>query len=119
MEDPENLFKLMNIFRKLQIIDSGILRFAEYQMGARHQRERVYNSWMVTRHFRFKMPQIAELINKHHVKIKMFLGRYDRLMTQRNMQNLLRHLKHYDLEILDKGHSMLIDDVARYLRNKP
>jgi pimeloyl-ACP methyl ester carboxylesterase len=118
VEKPESLFKLMNLFRKLQIIDSGILRFAEYQMGARHQRERVYHSWMMSRHLYFKMPLIAELINKNGIKIKMFLGRYDKLMTQRNMQNLLRHVKQYDLEILDRGHSMLIEDVARYLKNK-
>jgi pimeloyl-ACP methyl ester carboxylesterase len=118
VEKPESLFKLMNLFRKLQIIDSGILRFAEYQMGARHQRERVYHSWMMSRHLHFKMPLIAALINKHSIKVKMFLGRYDKLMTQRNMQNLLRHVKQYDLEILDRGHRMLIEDVARYLKNK-
>lgn len=118
VDEPESLFRLMNLFRKLQIVDAGILRFAEYQMGARHQRERVYHSWVMSRLLRFEMPAVAALINQHGVEIKMFLGRYDKLMTQRNMQNLLRHLKKFDLEILDRGHSMLIDEVARYLKGK-
>lgn len=118
VEEPESLFRLMNLFRRLQIVDAGILRFAEYQMGARHQRERVYNIWVMSRHLSFKMSEIARLINRHGIKVKMFLGRYDKLMTQRNMQNLLRHLKQYDLEVLERGHSMLIDDVARYLKNR-
>ena len=118
VEEPESLFRLMNLFRRLQIVDAGILRFAEYQMGARHQRERVYNSWVMSRQLSFKMPRIAGLINRHGVKVKMFLGRYDKIMTQRNMQNLLRHLKQYDLEVLERGHSMLIDDVARYLKSR-
>ncbi|WP_017732951.1 alpha/beta fold hydrolase [Nafulsella turpanensis] len=117
VEEPESLFRLFRLFRKFQLIDKGILRFAEYQMSNRHQREKVYNSWVMSRALRFDMTQIASLINRHKVKVKMYLGRYDRLMTERNMQKLLRHLHDYELEILNKGHYMLIEDVARFIRN--
>ena len=116
VEQPDSLFNLIRLLRKLQVVDKGILRFAEYQMSNRQQREKVYNSWLMSRALRFDMKKIASLIKQHGVKVKMFLGRYDKLMTEQNMQKLLRHLKDYELQILEKGHYMLIDDVAHFIR---
>ena len=116
VEQPESLFSLIRLLRKLQIVDKGILRFAEYQMSDRQQREKVYNSWLMSRALRFDMKKIATLIKQHGVQVKMYLGRYDKLMTEQNMQKLLRHLEDYELQILEKGHYMLIDDVARFIR---
>lgn len=116
VEQPENLFSIFRLLRKFRVVDNGILRFAEYQMSNRLQREKVYNSWVMSRDLRFNIKKIAALIKQHKVKVQMFLGRYDRIMTERNMQKLLRHLDDYDLHVLEKGHYMLIDDVATFIR---
>lgn len=118
VDKPESFFKLINVLRKLQVVDEGILRFAHYQMSSRHQREKIYNTWVMSRQLKFDMVKIAKLINKHNVNVRMFLGRNDKLMTQQGMQRLLKHLHKYDLEILETGHYMLIDSVASYLKYK-
>jgi pimeloyl-ACP methyl ester carboxylesterase len=119
VDQPENLFKLFELVNRFQLLDPGVIRFASYQMQVRHQRERVYNTWVMSRQLRFNMRHIGRLINKHHVHIKMFVGRYDKIMTERNMQRLLRHLRTYDLQVLETGHSMMIDKVARHLQQQP
>lgn len=118
VDQPEDFFKLLQLLQKLQVVDQGILRFAHYQMSMKQQRELIYNIWVSSRLLKFDMLKIAKLINKHQVKVKMFLGRHDKLMTQRGMQRLLKHLHHYDLEVLETGHYMLIDSVARHIQTQ-
>jgi len=38
----------------------------------------------------------------------MVLGKHDKIITKQNMQRLLRHLRDYQLEILDTGHNGVI-----------
>ena len=102
--------------RKLKVVDEGIIRFAHYQMSSKHQRERVYHTWVMSRELKFDMEQIARLINQYEVKISMYLGRYDKLMTEKGMTKLLKHVKKYDLQVLETGHGMMIDKVARHLK---
>lgn len=116
IEKPDPFFKLLNTMRKLQVVDEGIIRFAHYQMGSKNQREKVYHTWVMSRELKFDMAQIARLINQHEVKISMYLGRYDKLMTQKGMTKLLKNVKKYDLQVLETGHTMLIDKVARHLK---
>lgn len=116
VDQPESLFKLFELLNRFQFLDKGIIRFASYQMQMRHQRERVYHTWVMSRQLRFNMRHIGRLINQHDVKVKMFVGRFDKIMTERNMQSLLRHLRSYDLQVLETGHSMMIDRVAHHLK---
>ncbi len=113
---PEPFFKLLDTLKKHQVVDESVLRFAHYQMGSKHQREKVYNTWVMSRELKFNMAKTADLINRHNVRISMYLGRFDKLMTEKGMTSLLKHVKEYDLQVLETGHAMLIDKVARHIK---
>ncbi|MFA0962955.1 alpha/beta fold hydrolase [Roseivirga sp. BDSF3-8] len=116
--NPGPYYKLVKAMRKLNLIDKGVLRFASHQMDTRRKRRQVYYAWMVFRELQFDTRRIAALINKHNIRVRMFLGRYDKIITEKNMQRLLKHLKQYDLHILEAGHNTLIADVAEFLKKE-
>jgi pimeloyl-ACP methyl ester carboxylesterase len=107
---------LARLFRRLRLVDKGVLRFAESQMNTRAQRLRVYRSWTVFREMRFDLERIATLLNGHQIPFTMYLGQYDRIITRRNMGRLLDRVPHHQLVVLPTGHSRLIADVAAYYR---
>lgn len=115
VEKPEPFYKLVNKLERYRLMDKGVLRFADWHMSNPEKRMRVFNSWTVFSPLRFNMRHIAELIQKNGIRLEMYLGRYDKIMTPQGMQRLLRHLKDYKLEVLNTGHSGLIDMVARHL----
>ena len=115
VEKPEPFYKLISNLERYRLMDKGILRFADWHMSNPDKRMKVYNSWTVFSPLRFNMRQIAELIQNNHIHMEMYLGRYDKIMTPQGMQRLLRHLKDYKLEVLNTGHSGLIDMVAHHL----
>lgn len=115
---PESFFLLIKLFRKLGFLEKGVARFAKSQMNSRTKRYRVYCTWMVLRKMSSDIEKIAALINQHHIALEMFLGKYDRMITRKNMNSLLKRVKKYDVTILETGHNTLIDDVAEFYRQK-
>jgi pimeloyl-ACP methyl ester carboxylesterase len=111
---PDYFKRMAHTLRSFRVVDKGIVRFAENQMDTRQKRIRVYYTWIVFRELRFNMTLIAKLINSHGIHTRLFIGRYDRIITQRNMQRLLKRLHHYQLVILESGHNQLIAHVANY-----
>ena len=113
--NPKPLFRLIGVLKKIRIVDKGLYKFATSQLITKPQRNRVYYSWTVFRHLSFDMTDIAALINTNKIKVEMYLGKYDQIITENNMNNLLHLLDNYTLEILDTGHNTLLNDVAHFL----
>lgn len=105
---PGRLHAITSILHTLRVVDKGLLRFAESQMDTQEKRERVYYSWVVFRHLQFEMKTIAGLIQGYSIQLTLIVGKHDKIITIENMQQLLRHLKEYQLEILDTGHNGVI-----------
>jgi pimeloyl-ACP methyl ester carboxylesterase len=114
---PTYFQNLAYTFRKLRLVDKGIVRFARHQMNTRQKRLRVYYSWMVFRELTFNMKHMASLINTYQIPTVMFLGAYDRIITRKNMQVLLSKLHTHQLTILETGHNQLLEEVANYYAN--
>jgi pimeloyl-ACP methyl ester carboxylesterase len=113
---PKGFFNIVQIMKKTGIMDKGILKFANLQMDTMSKRRKVYLTWVVFSLMKFDINKIAHLINSHHIKVDMYLGKYDKIITKNNMARLLRKLKVYQLNILNCGHNHLIDEVANQLK---
>jgi pimeloyl-ACP methyl ester carboxylesterase len=92
--------------KKLGLIDNGILRFVETQMNSEEKRERVYYSWVVFRHLKFDVKKIAAMISQHNIKIRLYVGKYDKIITAKNMKRFTS-----EIQIVDAGHNDLIRKV--------
>ncbi|MEK6780453.1 MAG: alpha/beta hydrolase [Bacteroidota bacterium] len=109
-------FKMVeNLVVRIGLIDKGILRFIESQMDTQEKRERVYHSWVVFRHLKFEMKTIAKIINSNKIKVTMIIGKYDKIITAKNMDTLLNKLIGYKLEILETGHNGVIQESIKVL----
>ncbi len=95
------------------VVDKGLLRFADYQMNTEAKRRRVYYSWVVFRDLTFNLRSIAGLINAHQIDLTMIVGKHDKVIRPENMQPLLKNVHHHKFEILDSGHTGLMLLVIR------
>jgi pimeloyl-ACP methyl ester carboxylesterase len=102
---------------RLRIIDRGLLRFTELQMNTFEKRQRVYLSWVVFRHLTVHLPKVATLVRQYDVKLTLLVGRYDKVITARNMNRLTRQLYKYRFEIVEAGHNDLIEKAVPYLKS--
>ena len=106
--NPNRFYAIAHFSVKIGIIDKGILRFVESQMSTKEKREQVYYSWVVFRHLKFDVNRIASIINANNINLTLVIGKYDKIITLKNMQSLLIRLKTYNLEIPETGHNGVI-----------
>jgi pimeloyl-ACP methyl ester carboxylesterase len=107
---PNRFQVLATGLNKLNLIDKGLLRFAKSQMDTAEKRERVYYSWVVLRKLRFNSKKTAELLLTYNIKTQLFLGAYDKVITQKSVAPLLRHAKNVKVIRLSTGHNKLIEE---------
>lgn len=105
---PGRFFSLANFFRRIGIVDKGLIRFATSQMATHEQRERVYYTWTVFRRFNFDMKSLAMIINANKIDTHLVAGEFDKVIKPKNMNRLLKYLHHQNLHILPAGHNGLL-----------
>ena len=117
MINDYNRFKrLAEWLHRSNLVDGGLIRFADYQMGTEEKRKRVYYSWVVFRLLHFDMKGIAQLINANNIRLTIITGKYDKVIKPENMQALLKYVPKANFHILEAGHSGLILESLSYLR---
>ncbi|MFN3404833.1 MAG: alpha/beta hydrolase [Cytophagaceae bacterium] len=109
---------IVNTVSKLKLVNKGVLKFTESQMRTRAQRRRVYYSWVIFRELRFDQKKIADLINSHNIEFKLYLGKHDKMITYKRVKSFLKMLRHYDLKILDTGHTRILNWVTQLFKQK-
>lgn len=116
---PKYFQHLLKFSQKLGLVDKSLIKFANSQMNTRAKRRRVYLAWVMFRHLKFDLKEIATVINHYNIPTYMFTGQYDKIITSDNMMNLLKHISNYENIILPAGHNSLIADTAIYLNKNP
>lgn len=109
---PNRLFRIIRALRALRLVDNGLLRFAELQMNTLEKRKRVYFSWVYFRHLKFDRSNIRRLLNTGNIPFLVITGRFDRIITTRNMEAFARTITRHRLIELDAGHTDLVEKAA-------
>lgn len=115
---PERFARLVGLMHRIGLVDKGILKFANTQMKTTKQRRRVYYSWTVFKPLKFNMKRVAHLLNAYAIPTDMYLGRYDKIMTEKNMARLLQKLEDFELHVLEAGHNKLISETTLALKSR-
>ncbi|HYG39684.1 MAG TPA: alpha/beta hydrolase [Cytophagales bacterium] len=117
IHDPLLFKRFVRLIRAFRLVDKSLLKFAETQMDTEEKRARVYFSWVVFRALKFDMDIISSFLNRHQIILEVFLGKYDKMITEKNLQDLLNKVTNFKMNILETGHNKLIAEVAEYYKN--
>ncbi len=113
---PKRFFRILNTIKTLGLLDRGISKFAATQMSSVKKRRRVYYSWVVFKDLQFDLQTIAEKLNQEQLEVEMYLGKYDKIITRKGMNRLLKYVQRHNVHVLNCGHNNLISHVAAFLK---
>lgn len=114
---PGRFLSFVKLARLLKLADAGIIRFAKSQMDTEEKRKRVYYSWIVFRMLKFDMNDLAAIINTHKIQLMVIIGKFDKIITVKNVNRLLLLTRNHDLKVLEAGHNNLIEESKKVFRN--
>ena len=116
---PERFQSIIKMLHAWNLMDNGVLKFAEFQMNTEEKRKRVYYSWVVFRHLKFDVDKIAALLNRYKIPVTLVVGQYDRVIKPKSMERLVTKLRKYTFETPEVGHTGLIAASGIFFRNPP
>jgi len=116
VKKPEPFFSFIKLLEAFGVIDKYLLKFALSQMDTEEKRTKVYSSWIYFRLLEFDMHNIGRLVNDRKTPIKIFVGKLDRVIPPGSMSDLVKLAKHSHREVLDVGHSDLVNKTIPYLK---
>jgi pimeloyl-ACP methyl ester carboxylesterase len=105
--------RLVQTMRVLKLVDKGILRFASSQMNTVKKRYRLYNTWVAYKQFNPNLRTLAVLLNNRQIPVLLYLGKYDKIITQSNLYFFIKQLAVIQVVTLPVGHNHLIDYLAK------
>ena len=117
IRNPKFYFKLSKGLYKVGILDKGVVRFATKQMDTESKRKKVYCTWLTYRKLSPNVNKLAKKINKRNIKVKVYLGVYDKIITEGSVIPFSKKLDNCEITMLMRGHNTLIRDVA-YCKEK-
>ena len=115
---PNRLHSLAKWLRAFRLVDNGLLRFAEYQMNTEEKRRRVYYSWVYFRHLKFDLDKIASVLNQKEIHFIMIVGKFDKVIQPKNMEDFLSKINSKEFKILEAGHNDLIVKIAEAIKKQ-
>lgn len=107
--------KIVENLGKFGLVSKTLLKLAQTEMATPQRRRRVYQTWMLYRFLEVDIKKLSRLLNKHQIKTRIFLGKYDKLVHSQNIDSFARLLENVAIEVLDCGHHRLIAAVIERL----
>ncbi|UII29420.1 alpha/beta hydrolase [Fulvivirga maritima] len=115
IQKPQLFFSILRTAEKLKFIDRSLSKFAASQMDSLEKRKRVYYSWIVFSHLKFKMKKISHLLTKNHIPVTFYLGTLDKVITPQHMQPLIKKITDYKIVLIKSAHNHLIHKVSEHI----
>jgi pimeloyl-ACP methyl ester carboxylesterase len=112
---PGLLFGIIRIASAWRCIALPLSSFALKNMDTEEKRHRVYYSWVVFRHLKFKLKDLRTWITQHSVAIAVIAGDRDSVIPPEKVMAIRKRIPEIQVVILKAGHNSLIHQAARYL----
>lgn len=100
---------------RVGLLNRTAMRFAELSLSTPQQRTLVYTAWTQFRLITPNVTEVSAVLNRHLVRVRFFIGAYDRIIPGAYMLPLTDRLHQYELTILKTGHNHLIELTAEKL----
>ena len=104
------------LLSRMGIVHESVLKFAKMMVDTPKKQEQLYQSWVGFRTLRFDVEKLAQIIDNQAINVKIFMGKYDKLLPIHNVYPLTKHLKSVELIILESTHGRLVEKVIEYLK---
>ncbi len=112
---PEPVFSLFKGMKKAKLVDKSIYKFITTQMETRSKRGQVFFVWKVFGRINLEIGKIIKHARERQTPINIFVGKYDAMITEENLQKFSLKIPQLNLVVLPVGHGQLTEATTEYL----
>ena len=112
---PNRFFKTMSFLNSLGVLESSIVKFVKSQMKTRTKRAQVYFTWNVFKPLQPNLGEIIKSIRSNQTPITLITGKFDKMVTSKNLEKFSSKIPNINLIELECGHNDLIEETVKHL----
>ena len=100
--------QLGHVLTRYHLLNRTVMRFAEISLATPNQRDLIYQSWTRFRLLHPDLNNISHLLDEEPIRVRFFVGAYDRIVPGDYILPLTSRLRRYELTVFKTGHNHLI-----------
>jgi pimeloyl-ACP methyl ester carboxylesterase len=116
---PDRFFRVMDFLHSLGLLQSSLIKFVKSQMQTRTMRAQIYFTWSVFKPLQPDIGKIIVDIREHGTPAMLVTGKFDKMITSKNLQRFSSKIPHLQQVELECGHNDLIEKTAEFLTKNP
>lgn len=117
IQNSERYHPFANLLARTGIVHKKVVKFAQIMVATPLKQEQLYRAWIGFHQLRFDIKKLAQLINNQPITVKIFMGKYDKLLPINRVFPLTKNLKNIELIELEATHGNLIEKATEYLKS--
>lgn len=117
---PKVFLDFVDGLTRFKLLPIRLNKFVHYHIGDKTRRELVYDTHRVYRHFLPDLKALQRRIETHQIKVIFIFGEHDRVIHHSLAKQFIDQLTNKSLaalHLLNKGHVILDESTATYVKN--
>lgn len=116
IDEPHSLFQMLKTARKLKLVSPFVHRFTRRLTNSTSRRQRLFNIWVILRHFNSNTTEIQRFLNRFGVKTLLFFGKKDDIAPPSAAQHFAKKLDKCSLYMINTNHNIFNQDLRDNLQ---
>ncbi|MGB1206265.1 MAG: alpha/beta fold hydrolase [Chitinophagales bacterium] len=116
IDEPKTLFFLLKTARRLKLISPFVHRFTRRLTNSTYRRRRLFNIWIILRHFNSDISEVQRFLNRFGIKTMLFFGKKDDIAPPSAAQHFAKKLDKCSLYMINAHHNIFNQDLRDNLQ---
>lgn len=112
---PNRFFGIVKGLSAAGLVEKSLVKFVKTQMETRSKRAQAYFVWKVFGGIQLQLGKIIRQFRKTQIPVSLFIGEFDKMVTEENLDRFSSKIPHLQKIILPVGHGGLIEAAAKFL----
>lgn len=113
---PQLVFSMARLLKFTGILSERFFKFLQVQTNTEEKRRKVYDVWLTIKDFEVELRDVKALLNQYGIKSYIFIGKYDKVITEKIGEKFVRGLNQCKYVVLDKGHNLITEALNEPLK---
>lgn len=114
---PTLLQQATKVLVFLHLLNPSVQRFSLAMLNTPSKKKQILASWIAFRALKHEKTLIEKL-NHYPIEIRIFIGRFDKLLPLKKVTHFHQQLTSSQLILLDSGHTRMIEHTKNYFLHK-
>ncbi len=112
---PKRFFTLVDGLKTAGLLQKSLVKFVKTQLETRSKRAQAYLVWKVLGGLHLQLGTIIRQLRQHPIPVTLVLGKFDRMVSPKNLERFTAKVPQLRLLQLPVGHGQLIEATVSYL----